>query len=64
VAPSSLWLQPDFVVGESLKALKRGKLLVVPGWKYKVIVALVSKLPTPLRLAFEAAGSTKKSRWQ
>ncbi|HZL51444.1 MAG TPA: SDR family oxidoreductase [Terracidiphilus sp.] len=64
VAPSSLWLQPDFVVGESLKALKRGKLLVVPGWKYKAIVALVSKLPTPLRLAFEAAGSTKKSRWQ
>ncbi len=64
VVPSSLWLQPDFVVGESLKALKQGKLLVVPGWKYKAIVALVSKLPTPLRLAFEAAGSTKKSRWR
>ena len=64
VAPSSLWLQPEFVVDESLKALRKGKLVVVPGWKYKAIVALVSKLPTPLRLAFEAAGSTKNSRWK
>lgn len=64
VAPPSLWLQPEFVVDESLKALGRGKLIVVPGWKYKAIVALVSKLPTPLRLAFEAAGSTRNSRWK
>lgn len=64
VAPPSLWLRPEFVVEESLKALPRGKLLVVPGWKYKAIVTLVSKLPTPLRLAFEAAGSTKNSRWK
>ena len=64
VAPPSLWLQPEFVVDESLKALGRGKLVVVPGWQYKAIVALVSKLPTPLRLAFEAAGSTKNSRWK
>jgi hypothetical protein len=64
VAPSSLWLQPEFVVDESLKALRKGKLVVVPGWKYKALVALVSKLPTSLRLAFEAAGSTKNSRWK
>jgi short-subunit dehydrogenase len=64
VAPPSLWLQPEFVVNESLKALQQGKLIVVPGWKYKAIVSLVSKLPTPLRLAFEAAGSTKNSRWK
>jgi hypothetical protein len=64
VAPASLWLQPEFVIDESLKALKRGKLIVVPGWKYKAIVALLTKLPTPLRLAFESAGSTKNSRWK
>lgn len=64
VAPASLWLQPEFVVDESLKALRKGKLLVVPGWKYKALVALVSKLPTRLRLAFEEAGSTKNSRWK
>lgn len=64
VAPFSLWLQPEFVVDESLRALHKGKLVVVPGWKYKALVALVSKLPTKLRLAFEAAGSTKNSRWK
>ncbi len=64
VAPPSLWLRPEFVVAESLKALPKGKLLVVPGWKYKALVALISKLPTPLRLAFEAAGSTENSRWK
>ena len=64
VAPASLWLQPEFVVDESLKALRGGQLFVVPGWRYKAIVALVSKLPTPLRLAFEAAGSTRNSRWK
>jgi hypothetical protein len=64
VAPLSLWLQPEFVVDESLRALRKGKLLVVPGWKYKAVVALVSKLPTRLRLAFEEAGSTKNSRWK
>jgi hypothetical protein len=64
IAPPSLWLQPEFVVGESLKALQRGKPIVVPGWRYKAIVALVSKLPTPMRLAFETAGSTKNSRWK
>jgi short-subunit dehydrogenase len=64
IAPPSLWLKPEFVVDESLKAFRKGKLVVVPGWKYKAAVALVSSLPTPLRLAFEAAGSTKKSRWK
>jgi hypothetical protein len=51
-------------VDESLRALDKGKLIVIPGWKYKVLVALVSKFPTPLRLAFETAGSTKNSRWK
>jgi len=64
VAPPSLWLRPEFVVDESLKALPHAKLIVVPGWKYQVLVAVISKLPMPLRLAFEAAGSTKNSRWK
>lgn len=64
VAPLSQWLQPEFVVGESLKALPRGTLFVIPGWRYRAFVALLTKLPTPLRLAFEAAGSTKNSRWK
>lgn len=64
VAPLWLWLRPEFVVNESLKALRKGKMIVVPGWKYNAAVALISRLPTRLRLAFEEAGSTKNSRWK
>lgn len=59
VAGRWLWLQADYVVDESLKALRKGKLFVIPAWRYKAIVTWVTKLPTPLRLAFEAAGSGK-----
>jgi short-subunit dehydrogenase len=38
IAPPSLWLKPEFVVDESLKAFRKGKLVVVPGWKYKAAV--------------------------
>ena len=36
--PASLWMTADFVVSESLKAFDEGKLIVVPGWRYKLIV--------------------------
>lgn len=61
IAPGWLWLQPEFVVDASLRALPKGKWLVIPGWRYKAIVALVSMLPARLRLAFEAAGAKRLS---
>lgn len=60
VAGPSLWLRAEDVVEASLRALPRGKLIVVPGWRYKAIVAVASKLPTPLRLALESAGAGRK----
>ena len=41
----------EFVVGESLRNL--GKLYVVPGWRYKIFVAIWTKLPGWLRLRAE-----------
>jgi short-subunit dehydrogenase len=55
-----LWLQADFVVNESLKASPKGKLFVIPAWRYKAIVAMFSKLPIALRLYFESRGSRKR----
>lgn len=55
LAPAWLWFQPEFVVDESLKGLRRGKLFVVPGWPYKTVVAFASKLPAALRVALESA---------
>jgi len=62
VAPPWLWLRAEDVVDESLKALDGGKLFVVPGWPYKAVVSLVSRLPTSLRLAIESAGSNGRRR--
>ncbi len=55
MASKSFWMTADFVVSESLKALPSGKLYVVPGWRYKVIVAVLSVMPNWLRLAVEAS---------
>ena len=46
--PRWMWLDAGFVVGESLRNLR--KLYVVPDWKYQLFVALWTKLPAWLRL--------------
>jgi short-subunit dehydrogenase len=56
----ALWLRADFVVDESLRALVSGRLFVIPGWRYKAIVNLISILPLPLRLLLEARLSGKR----
>ena len=38
--PSKMWMTADDVVDASLKALRRGRVLCIPGWKYRLIVAL------------------------
>ena len=43
-----LWLTADFVVDESLRGLDRGKLYVVTGWIYRLIVAFAKIAPAPL----------------
>jgi short-subunit dehydrogenase len=61
IAPPSMWLSADQVVDDSLAALKRGELYVVPGWRYKLIVALMKILPMKLRFR-AAAGSGPGAR--
>jgi hypothetical protein len=43
--PKSLWLTAEFVAAESLRAFDRGQVIVVPGWRYKIIVALMRIMP-------------------
>jgi short-subunit dehydrogenase len=57
LAPASLWSTAEEVVDASLKALKKGTLFVVPGWRYRILVALFTKFPRWLRLRLEASGS-------
>jgi short-subunit dehydrogenase len=53
--PKWLWMNADDVVEESLSGIGLRKLFVIPGRKYKVMVAVVSKLPVWLRLRLERA---------
>ena len=57
--PASWWTPVEQVVDASLAGLKRGKLFVVPGWRYKFIVALLRLIPRPLLHATSSWGSER-----
>lgn len=46
--PQSLWQSADYVVEQSLLGFEAGKLLVIPGWQYKMTVAAVKLMPAPI----------------
>ena len=46
--PEWMWLQADRVVAEALRDLRRGKVVSVPDWKYKVAVFGMRHLPRGL----------------
>jgi uncharacterized protein len=52
--PKFLWLDARFVVRESLQALERNDLLVIPSWKYRLIVRVMRRLPRRLRYVIAA----------
>jgi short-subunit dehydrogenase len=57
LAPPSMWLSADQVVDESLAALPRGDLYVIPGWRYRRVVGLLKLLPLRLRFRLARIGS-------
>jgi hypothetical protein len=56
--PRPLWLSADYVVEESLRGLDRGKVVVIPAWRYKAIAGLMRFIPRALL----RAGSIRYSR--
>ena len=60
--PRSLWMSADFVVEESLRGFERGKLFVIPGWRYKVIVAGMKLLPAALLRRVAVTGARRMRR--
>lgn len=59
LAGSAFWLSADQVVDASLEGLRRRKLFVIPGWRYRVLTAFVSKLPIAARLAIESKATRR-----
>ena len=58
----SMWMPADFVVEESLRELDKGKLYVIPGWRYKLLVAIGTRLPISLRLAMQIRSPHTRGR--
>ena len=46
----------DFVVEESLHAFDRGQLMVIPGWRYKIIAGFMRAMPKAWLRKLSSAG--------
>jgi short-subunit dehydrogenase len=60
--PRSLWMTADFVVKESLRGFDQGKLFVIPGWRYKLIVMVMKPLPGWALRGMSARGAGRYRR--
>ena len=52
--PGPLWMRVEDVVSESLRGLEEGRVVVVPGWSYKLMRFLLWLMPPSARRAFGA----------
>jgi uncharacterized protein len=62
--PAWMWMSTDEVVDTSLRALSGGQLLVVPGWRYRLLVAAMRAFPRSIyhALAIKYARGTGRDR--
>jgi uncharacterized protein len=60
VAGERLWMKASDVVDASLAGFAKGKLVVIPGWRYKALVGVLGRLPRGLREAAIRVGAGKK----
>lgn len=62
LAASPFWMSAEEVVDASLEGLQRRKLFVIPGWRYRLIVTFLTKIPTAVRLLVESAATRSRQR--
>lgn len=58
----TFWLETDFVVRESLRALDKRKLFVIPDWRYRLAARMSELLPASWRVAFERRSPHKRRK--
>jgi short-subunit dehydrogenase len=46
--PAAFWMTPDSVVEASLAAFARRQLIVIPGWRYKILMGALRLIPGSL----------------
>ncbi len=62
LAGGPLWHSAEFVVDASLDGIRRNKLFVIPGWRYRWLTSIISKLPTATRLQVEQAAGKRRTQ--
>lgn len=53
--PRSLWMTAESVVAESLRCFDQGRLIVVPGWRYKLMTGFMRVMPNRIMRAVATA---------
>jgi short-subunit dehydrogenase len=59
LAPAAMWLTAEKVVDDSLRGMVDRKLYVVPGWRYKLVVALLRASPFWLQIRLARIGAAR-----
>jgi short-subunit dehydrogenase len=62
LAPKSWWCSAEQVVEESLAGLERDQVFVIPGFRYRMLVRLVSLVPRSLRRSLLLAVARRSGR--
>ena len=62
LASKAWWFTPERVVADSFAGLERDKVFVIPGFRYRLLVALVTRLPNSVRRAILVKASRKRGR--
>ena len=55
IVPEGWWMTSQDVVEESLRGLERNKLIVIPGWRYRLYVFLLAFIPNSVRRSLTVA---------
>ena len=56
------WLTAEEVVDASIDGLRKRKLFVIPGWRYRLATGILTRLPVSVRLAVESLGDATRRR--
>ena len=58
----SWWLTAEEVVEASLEGLRNRKLFVIPGWRYRIAMGILTRLPVTVRLKVESMSNATRRR--
>lgn len=57
--PKGLWLQADAVARAGIDGMERGRVIVVPGWRYKLLHGITRHLPDQTRFRLMGRNSSR-----